>query len=633
VAEWAGIRTEATTVSSKPKAKTTTTLSAKRVELPQTYEEGRKKERRYLEECNQRLRLMVEEPEKAPIKGEGLDPIAYLKGRGIEPAAAARYGWGWNPSTKRIVIPWIGCDYYHIDRAINEAVKPKYTKPARDLVGAQPIFNAAAAECPAVVLVEGALDAWCALMAMNEGGGSPMPVIATGGTGSRDVLNYLAKLNYKGVVVPGFDNDEPKADGTRAGEDAEKKLREQARELGLKVATQHVDYGTDPKEVKDLGDVFAKKGAGAVAMLITNAINAAAAEQEQLEEQRLREDEKALGIVDCDEALRKFFNIEERPIVYETGFERLDKAMNGGIRAGQVHTLGALSSLGKTTFLVQIANNIAAAGHPVLFVTIEESATMLMAKSLARLQFAISKEPVSVFDIGDPKFRQRLALEDPRYRALFDAYDQYRAEIMPNMFYRQEVAQPTVFDVQEAALALKRRTGQMPVVFIDYLQLLKEPDQYTTDKRAVDVNMMQLRQFAATTGAAIVTVSSINRSSYTSGVEFESFKESGAVEYGSDVVIGLQIPKEIITAAHDAATTENAGKAAVREGVKAIKEQEERPMELVILKNRNGRVPRKGIKYKFNAPACAFEEMPDGYHWEEEIEAVKAEVEEFAKRK
>ena len=43
---------------------------------------------------------------------------------------------------------------------------------------------------------------------------------------------------------------------------------------------------------------------------------------------------------------------------YPTGFPELDKALSGGLVAG-LHCIGAISSLGKTTFVLQMAENMA----------------------------------------------------------------------------------------------------------------------------------------------------------------------------------------------------------------------------------------------------------------------------------
>ena len=53
-----------------------------------------------------------------------------------------------------------------------------------------------------------------------------------------------------------------------------------------------------------------------------------------------------------------------------TGFPQLDAAMGGGLSVG-LTILGALSALGKTTLMEQIATNISSRGRDVLFITLE----------------------------------------------------------------------------------------------------------------------------------------------------------------------------------------------------------------------------------------------------------------------
>ena len=66
-----------------------------------------------------------------------------------------------------------------------------------------------------------------------------------------------------------------------------------------------------------------------------------------------------------------------------TGIRVLDNALGGGLKRGLI-MLGAVSSVGKTTLLNMIADNWLPSGKPVLFVTIEQSARELTAKSLSR---------------------------------------------------------------------------------------------------------------------------------------------------------------------------------------------------------------------------------------------------------
>ena len=65
-----------------------------------------------------------------------------------------------------------------------------------------------------------------------------------------------------------------------------------------------------------------------------------------------------------------------------TGFDKLDNLLNGGLPNGLI-TLGAIPSLGKTTFALQVADNMASMENTkVLFFSLEMSKFDLISKSL-----------------------------------------------------------------------------------------------------------------------------------------------------------------------------------------------------------------------------------------------------------
>ena len=66
----------------------------------------------------------------------------------------------------------------------------------------------------------------------------------------------------------------------------------------------------------------------------------------------------------------------------KTGFYQFDR-LAGGLYPG-LYVIGAISSLGKTTFVQQLADNVAAAGKPVLFFSLEMSMLELASKSISR---------------------------------------------------------------------------------------------------------------------------------------------------------------------------------------------------------------------------------------------------------
>ena len=66
-----------------------------------------------------------------------------------------------------------------------------------------------------------------------------------------------------------------------------------------------------------------------------------------------------------------------------TGFNNLDKVLDGGL-SNSLYVIGAISSLGKTTFVIQIADYVASQGQDVLFFSLEMSIYELIAKSISR---------------------------------------------------------------------------------------------------------------------------------------------------------------------------------------------------------------------------------------------------------
>ena len=139
------------------------------------------------------------------------------------------------------------------------------------------------------------------------------------------------------------------------------------------------------------------------------------------------------------------------------------------------------------------------------------------------------------------------------------------------------------------------------MVFIDYLQILKaaEGDERATDKQITDHNMTFLKQLSRDFDIPVFAVSSLNRQNYSEKINMAAFKESGAIEYGSDVLMGLQL--------------KGAGERDF--DINAAKEKNPREVELVILKNRNGGISTKGIELNyypvfnsFRAPLEVYEE-------------------------
>lgn len=275
-----------------------------------------------------------------------------------------------------------------------------------------------------------------------------------------------------------------------------------------------------------------------------------------------------------------------------TGFRELDKTLDGGLFEG-LYFIGALSSLGKTTFTLQVADQIAQQGHDVLIISLEMARTELMAKSISRLTALNDyRNAKTTRGITTATFYKGYSLNERE--CINNAFSEY-ATYAEHIYIEESVGDTTVAKVRELIEEHIKITGNKPLVIIDYVQILRPINTHMSDKQAVDYNVMELKRISRDFKIPIIGISSLNRQSYSQAISMTSFKESGAIEYSSDVLIGLQLK---------GAGEKDFDEKKIEEG----KSAKTREIELVILKNRNGKTGVK-VDYHFTAMFNLFEEM------------------------
>lgn len=270
----------------------------------------------------------------------------------------------------------------------------------------------------------------------------------------------------------------------------------------------------------------------------------------------------------------------------KTGFNKLDDNLDGGFYPG-LYVIGAISSLGKTTFIQQITDNIAFKGQDVLFFSLEMSKFEMVGKSLSRLTFESIKtrtEAATTRQILKNSFNTEVLTNSgagAKYGGISDHLSIIEGGFNTNLN-----------DIKSKIENYIELTGIKPVIVIDYLQILQAGQEIGTDKQKVDYLVTELKRISRDNGLTVIVISSFNRENYLSGVGFESFKESGAIEYTADVVFGLQLKAVNNLHTGQGKTTEN------RDIINKAKDETPRKIELVCLKNRNGRSYFK-IDYEF----------------------------------
>ena len=276
----------------------------------------------------------------------------------------------------------------------------------------------------------------------------------------------------------------------------------------------------------------------------------------------------------------------------ETGFLNLDKELEGGLYAG-LYILGAVSSLGKTTFLLQMADQVAAAGTDVLYFSLEMSANELIGKSISRLTFlncqGLKGNAKTVRGIMTAN--RYAGYTETENQLIFNSIDEYKKEIAGSLYFFEGVGNIGVTQIRETVKQHIALTGKDPLVCIDYLQIIAPEDVRASDKQNMDKAVLELKRLSRDYNLPVFAISSFNRGSYKTDAGMEAFKESGAIEYGSDVLMAMQ-PQGMKEGETTTTISEN------NKTVNSCKGSPERDIEIVILKNRNGRTRgRVGFTY------------------------------------
>lgn len=602
VAAWAGVdgwrRGSTDLGSNRQEAASTQEAHGEKVEQPskdpkaEQYEQGRQREREYV----QAMRANVHDTEA----------VAYLASRGITEEEAVAWGIGYDPSRKRIVIPWKGSDYYHIDRSTTMAGGDgKYLKPKSADVGQQPLWNPSAITKDVLFVVEGALDA----LAVEACG---YEAVALGSAGGRSLVEAMSgvRRSNRAMAVLMLDQDGPGVAGSE-------KLRGQMDNAGI----DYIEFaGSFPSNAKDAAEGFANDREELASIL--KACYATAMEQRDAQrEEAYAAALKRLSIVDAAEIADGICMFADPVDPIPTGFPQMDKVFNGGLQPKSVYVLGGGTSMGKTTLVHQIADGIAARGDAhVVFVSVEQRASELIAKSLSRI--------LSTVPDGDGKVHlvtaQDLTIKNRRMAfneslenqlALAQAQVYYRDNIAPRLHYMEAQSQPNVADIRTIVETVADKEGKPPILIVDYLQLLGPMPGHERDdeKGLLKRNMVALRQLAGDYNTPVIALAALSRDGSHKNMETDSFRDSSNIEYSSDVLMGIQLRNFSKRLEN---TQENKRKYLAAQWMAEEKDKDLRELEIVVLKNRAGQIVSGecgGLKVWFSAPYNFFsEEAPKG---------------------
>lgn len=507
-----------------------------------------------------------------------IDQTDYHRGLTLDTLHRFNVGfcWSWKhpkapqkaPHTPRLIIPTSSESY--IARDTRADVPPEQRDYTKQKVGKLHIFNYSAlyAAVQPIYIVEGEIDA----LSIIDAGGEAVGLGTTTMIGR--LLSLLEKKAPAQPLIIALDND-------GAGEKAAAELINgiknpdgTQRQKGLQALEIPFFRCNIAGHYKDANEALQADRAAFIAAVkqgVTECIEHQTAAAQEEKERYLATSAYAY-IQKFIDGIADSVNTPYIP----TGFNKLDSVFDGGLYEG-LYIVGAISSLGKTTLITQIADQIAQSGTDVLIFSLEMARTEIMSKSISRhtLQSVLStggniQNAKTARGITTGKKYERYSLTE---RELINNAIRSYGEYAGRIYISEGIGDIGAAEIRAAVQKHISFTGNTPVVVIDYLQILAPADVRATDKQNTDKAVMELKRISRDFKLPILGISSFNRENYSNAVTMAAFKESGAIEYSSDVLIGLQLK----------------GAGDKKFDATEAKRKNPREIELVILKNRNGR--------------------------------------------
>jgi len=241
----------------------------------------------------------------------------------------------------------------------------------------------------------------------------------------------------------------------------------------------------------------------------------------KIEEIDIRLDKKIMCISEVDLALDEYYEKEDTKVI-KTGFGKLDMQI-GGLYKGSLYAIGGVPAVGKTTYILNIINNICRQGHKVLMVSLEMPYREVEGKLISELS-GISTSRIRNFD-------------NEKDEKIVDKIKEARTEIYKYQLYFIGSNGLYTYEIEEAI----KNLGEVDIVFVDYLQRVNTKEGKDRYEKISKISS-ELKTLATKYDIPVVAIASLNRA-YSERANKEpalsDFRDSGNIEYDLDVALLL----------------------------------------------------------------------------------------------
>ena len=208
-----------------------------------------------------------------------------------------------------------------------------------------------------------------------------------------------------------------------------------------------------------------------------------------------------------------------------TGIMDLDE-LTCGLHKEELTIVGARPGMGKTTFALQIAENIANKGVEVAIISLEMSETQIIQKILARRTKVNSyRMRMGTLENGD-----------------FEKIGQASIEISELPMHLITNAR-TIQHIENIARKMKNKNN-LGLLVIDYIQLIKNKGKFNSREQEVADITRTLKLLSLELKIPIIGLCQLNRNASNKEPSLADLRESGAIEQDADNVIFIYQEEE-----------------------------------------------------------------------------------------
>lgn len=211
-------------------------------------------------------------------------------------------------------------------------------------------------------------------------------------------------------------------------------------------------------------------------------------------------------------------------VAIPTGLNALDQAFNGGWTAPDLVIIGGRPSMGKTQFALHFARTAAAHNKHCLFISIEMTVEQLIMRILTE------DERIHLYDM------KKGQLDSEQWRAIDEKIKEFENN---TLYIADDHNIRNLTEIKSNARKLHRE-GQLDMLVIDYLQLIKTNMQFGTRDLEIGYITGELKNLAKELNIPVILLAQLSRPPKGARVQLpvlSDLRESGNIEQDADKVI------------------------------------------------------------------------------------------------